>query len=129
MAIDFNSIKDSSNEDLFSLTKLLDPKLKEIEFDYYKIYKGHGVRGFLKPDLMYWVDVFYQGGYYETPPFKIVVRELVKLPPAYVASKLKTEYSGNVLMVNRWEPQLTRGEIEKYFRKENVSLLWWGDLI
>ena len=86
------------------------------------------MRGFLKPDLMYWADVYFQGGYYETPPFKIVVREVVKLPPAYVAPQLKASYSGNVLLVNRWEPQLTHEEIEKYFRKESVKVLWWCDI-
>lgn len=80
MIIDFNSIKDTANEELFLLAKFLDPKIKEIEYGSYRVLRGHGVRGFLKPDLDYWVELFYQGGNYSSPSFSIVLREVIKMP-------------------------------------------------
>ena len=63
-------------------------------------------------------------GYYETPNFTIVERDVVSKPPPFGASKIKSSYYANVLIVNRWEPQLRVkdkrnifiGKMQGYFR-------------
>jgi hypothetical protein len=130
MAFDFNSIKTSSKEDLFILAKLLDPNVEKItEYNSFKIEYGYPVRGHLPADLIFCCEINYDGGMYTTPLFKVIVRECVQVHPSLVAVKLKTAYNGNVLLVNRFEPQLETKKVRDFFQKENVKIVWWSELL
>ena len=64
------------------------------------------MRDYTPADIMYAVDVDYDGGSYSNPHFKIVLHDAVKTHLSIVARKVKSYYNGNVLLVNRWLPEI-----------------------
>jgi hypothetical protein len=130
MAIDFNSIRESSKGDLILLAKILDPELNQVPASTYSVEKGYTVRGYCNADIIYSVTAWNGNDFYESPTFTIVVRDVITKPPLEVATALIQKYRGNILLVNRWEPQQPVEEIKAAFRKVNNKLmvLWWREI-